>query len=133
MSPEEQRIAIAEACGWRLKWQNQGGALLLETKPQGHCWEVWFNPDRRTINSQGHEVYPPNYLSNLNEMRLVQETLTNPEWPRYLAELNGFSNADEWWADMSDLDKLDAMRVIASSTAKEKAEAFLKVKGLWRE
>ena len=56
MTNEQINIAIAEACGWKLQWQNQGGAPLLKTKPQGHCWEIWFDPTRGGEGADGTPV-----------------------------------------------------------------------------
>jgi hypothetical protein len=130
MKPEQQIIAIAEACGWRLKWQNQGGAPLLETKPQGHCWEVWFNPDRRTVDSQGNEVYPPDYLNNLNAMHEAEKVLNAGQINSYLGHLYLFTEVAKFGSNPWEI---VAARVAIHATAAQRAEAFLKTLGLWKE
>lgn len=52
MTPEAQRIAIAEACGW--KWLPCGDTI------------EWIGEKRYS---------PPNYLSDLNAMHEVEKTL----------------------------------------------------------
>ena len=63
MTPEQQRIAIAEACGW-------------EPTPEGH-----FHPDNPTGQT------PPNYLTDLNAMHEAEKVLTQQQRIEYVREL----------------------------------------------
>ena len=62
MKPEQQRIAIAEACGW-------------EPLPEGH-----FHPD----NPIGQTM--PNYLFDLNAMHDAEKVLKQ-RWSNYCEKL----------------------------------------------
>lgn len=102
MKPEQQRIAIAEACGWVEspygKWSNDG--LIL----------------RDPLN-------PPDYLNDLNAMHEAVKSLPQNLKPRYFTclcavvsgaiSLNGYSEATE-------------------ATAAQRAEAFLRTLDLWK-
>lgn len=65
MSPEAQRIAIAEACGWR--FENYGTREFPNL-----YWRV-FNPDGKLIEkdftgADFRAVYVPDYLNDRNAM-----------------------------------------------------------------
>lgn len=66
MTPEEQRIAIAGACG--NKW-------TLATKGPGYCMWVDSLPD---------------YLSDLNAMNEAERILPSGKWDRYTQYLGAF-------------------------------------------
>ena len=54
MTPEEQRIAIAEACGWRREPHSVGTRLI--------------NPDGWVVNNNYSESWRlPDYLNDLND------------------------------------------------------------------
>ena len=59
MNKKEQKIAIAEACGW-------------EPLPEGH-----FHPD----NPVGQTM--PDYLVDLNAMHEAEKMLTEHQWDEY--------------------------------------------------
>jgi hypothetical protein len=104
MKTEEQRIAIAEACGW---------TKISDWKAAGingqHPTEPWT------------EVIP-DYLNDLNAMHEAVKTLPQNIKPRYFAclcfvvrgaiSLNGYSKATE-------------------ATAAQRAEAFLRTIDKW--
>ena len=56
MTPQEQNIAIAEACGWTIV---QCGGLHLGNP---HTWEDYFTPENQHANSL------PSYTTDLNAM-----------------------------------------------------------------
>ena len=106
MSPEEQRIAIAQACGW-----------------------TGFNPDNipdclqyTARRSDGKWGLIPDYLNDLNAMHEAVKGLPQNLMPRYFAclcnvvsgslSLYGYSKATE-------------------ATAPQRAEAFLKTLDKW--
>ena len=77
MKPEQQRIAIAEACGWVEspygKWSNDG--LIL----------------RDPLN-------PPDYLNDLNAMHEAEKTLDYNQMNRYQnIELSCFVHTETTW------------------------------------
>ena len=90
MTSVEKNTIIAEACGWKLKWQNVGGASLLDAKPTRHSWEVWIAPEkwwkaklRNYVEGSGEDLYsdvcPPDYTSNLNACREMVESIKDPD------------------------------------------------------
>jgi len=101
MKPEEQRIAIAEACGW---------TKISDWKAAGingqHPTEPWT------------EVIP-NYLNDLNAMHELEKTLIgkpdyhSPVYAEYCRQIYAITKNPY------------------SATAAQRAEAFLKTIGQW--
>ena len=107
MKPEQQRIAIAEACGWKLVTDNP-------------CYEpYWENPTGNMIAvSCGMRL--PDYLNDLNAMHKAEKTLDYNQMNRYQnIELSRFVHTGTTW--------------ICSATAAQRAEAFLRTLNLWNE
>lgn len=105
MTEKEQRIAIAMACGWK----EIGPGRL----------------DERRWQKDGQNVYDfelPDYLRNLNAMHQAEETLKRDEQRAYTKLLRPklISNLSADWC-------------ILHATATQRAEVFLRVKGLWKE
>lgn len=109
MSPEAQRIAIAQACGWRCL--------------AGHDWIAPGEPfDAR------HSEEPPDYLNDLNAIHEAEEALTAHQrrnYPQELAHVCGIGEGEEWTADED--------WTIIHATAAQRAEAFLRTLGKWVE
>jgi hypothetical protein len=109
VNQEEQRVAIAEACGW--KDADHPDVMKLKhgwTMPEKWCMDpkgvLRFNHDR------------PNYLNDLNAMHDAENSLTTSQMTimsqylhRRLGMLWGFA------------------------TASQRAEAFLRTIGKWKE
>ena len=107
MSPEAQRIAIAEACGWR------------EVNHPTTEFEVaqGFHPTR----PQGRQRLP-DYLTDLNAMHEAEKVLTESQSAEYQRHLEGsrrFIGAAEFFT--------------YHATAAQRAEAFLRAIGKWEE
>ena len=87
MNPEQQRIAIAEACGW--------------------------------LKVHGHSVAGiPDYLNDLNAMHDAEKVLIlDCVWATYLGELS----------------VVVAEKSLVHATAAQRAEAFLRTIGKWKE
>lgn len=105
MKPEEQRIAIAEACGWVL---DNKGAI----REDGYRYEVW--------GKHPHEALP-DYLNSLDAMHKAVETLRGKAGPE--------------WFDFQRLLMIECgswMNCIQASAA-QRAEAFLKTLSLWKD
>lgn len=105
MNQEKQRIAIAEACGWRHKERVFEVGIQIELGG-------WYDPD-------GHTSDLPNYLNSLGDMREAVETLRHkdgPEWFDFQKHL---------------LDICGSVMNCIQATAARRAEAFLKTLGLW--
>lgn len=125
MKPKDQRIAIAKACGWKLKWQNEGGGDLFDSKPKGHSWEFWTPPPKWYQTVEGRAFYndpeswslqPPDYLNDLNAMHEAEKNLNQNQSVLYCVRLMHPSAEQSIYA-----------------TAAQRAEAFLKTLNLWKE
>lgn len=95
MTPAEQNIAIAEACGWKAE----------------NCWHPCNCLDE--YHSEGHWL--------------------DSELPSYTTDLNAMHEAENWlrtqgvlWVDYEN-------RITKCATAAQRAEAFLRTLGKWRD
>jgi hypothetical protein len=75
MKPEAQRIAIAEACGW--KW---------EARIKGSI-KVWNKPPLMVF----YDSELPNYLNDLNAMHEAEKVLTSSQEKEYVNDLDWMS------------------------------------------
>src|SRR5438045_2616833 len=107
MTPEAQRIAIAEACGWKdVQRSSLNPSSIVGRKPDA------YDIEGRT--------YIPDYLSDLNAMHEAEETcLTNDKL------------RDEMGSNL--LDTSNDVFPLWHATASERAEAFLRTLNLWTE
>ena len=107
MKDDEQRIAIAEICGWRYDEINDRWA-----SPFGKRWEYTF-----TL---------PNYLNDLSLMYSAEESLTDEQWVDYIEQLEAVTHTDGW-PIMTDSEQ----RRMIHATAEQRSEAFLRAHGKW--
>jgi hypothetical protein len=106
MTPEQQRIAIAEACGWTdFSSAPYEGAIQYGRRPFS-CSDSWELPD---------------YLNDLNAMNEAERTLTNLN--SYLHFLHMITSDDP----------TNISNEPAWATAAQRAEAFLRATGKWVE
>ena len=109
MSPDKQRIAIAEACGYKRLTQHEA---------------VWSH--------KGSKIYTagnlPNYLADLNAMHEAEKVLTYEQAEEFVEQLyladqknNLAENPPPWRFN------------VASATAAQRAEAFLRTIGKWED
>jgi hypothetical protein len=101
MSPEAQRIAIAEACGWPKPFY-ESKDIRVGGKMAGTA--IWNLPD---------------YLNDLNAMHETERILMrdmNKLWYPYCRRLHKLTNG-----------------IGEGAAAPQRAEAFLKTLGLWKE
>ena len=123
MSPEKQRIAIAEACEWKVEklWNGE-----LHGKP---------------IGEQGPFRDVPDYLNDLNACHEFEEMIFDmydPQsdiwvWAAYCDALVSvmFPESDE---DEENAEKLLGYTIMAiRATAAQRCEAFLKTLNLWED
>lgn len=109
MTPQEINIAIAQACGWN--WESK--TTLVHPKGDGNGYVV-FN-DKGEIDS----FYKlPQYHTSLDACAEFEATLTSEEREDYCACL--------WTVTAHEFATITA-------TAPQRCEAFLRVKGPWRE
>jgi hypothetical protein len=109
MTPEAQRIAIAEACGW----QADG--------PWANYWTHKRGPAGVSIPTESL----PDYLNDLNAMHAAEKVLAAMHYQLWICELNEIVGRDigeqsPYWS-----------RNIASATAAQRAEAFLRTLNLY--
>lgn len=114
MNREKQRIAIAEACGWR-HFQDS------VYSPFGSPYLVGKPPDPEAQNLQK----VPDYLNDLNAMNEAVESLDRFDKSLYHSALQrvvGIANTSN-----------DEPRYATEATAAQRAEAFLRTLDLWEE
>lgn len=121
MSPEKQRIAIAEACGWL--WKPDPNAI----HPSKLRWWVapWLLADLGAACGCP-DSSPPDFPNDLNAMHEAEDVIGDSIWEDYRDALCGVCAAacaaenkrsNQWWR----------------ATAAQRAEAFLKTIGKWEE
>lgn len=108
MTPEAQRIAIAEACGWK-----------KAEKPKNLGWGESAPPN------QWYFVHHlPNYHSDLNSMHEAEKVLTLDQRHIYWQHLQRISEKERM---------ATAAWTTTTATAAQRAEAFLKTIERWEE
>ena len=129
MTDEQINIAIAESLGWKVRWQNQGGAPALENKPAGHCWAVWTNPNGWGLDSNYDPIFPPNYTSDLNACHECVKTLTDAQRTTYREHLSKI-----WTRDYNSRCGLFPRHDDSvNATARQRCEAYLRTIEKWKE
>ena len=114
MTPQEQRIAIAEACGWTVKrWTDGEGNSVVGLLPPGV---------EKTSSSFRHS---PDYLNDLNAMHEAEMVLKHQQWPDYWNWLFVASTRQSGTGK--------AEYKVTHATAAQRAEAFLRTIGKWEE
>lgn len=116
MKPEDQRIALAQWCGWRLR---NASSMMPGT---------YYHIDK-AVNAQ-----PPDYLNDLNAMHEAEKHLKVDQIGDYENHLYGITDYRDWvsgedaifWRQHSFYRNIHA-------TASQRAEALLRTVGLWKE
>lgn len=111
MSPEQQRIAIAQACGWTLATRQ-----VFWRKDEVH----WHSPALR-----GHYSKLPDYLNDLNAMHEAEKILTDEQRRAFAhivrAHLRDAPFEQDW------------NFCCIHAAAAQRAEAFLRTLSLWKD
>ena len=111
MTPEQQRIAIAEACGWTgFNPDNIPDCLQYTAKAPSGKWGLI-----------------PDYLNDLNAMHEAENVLTDEQDSEYSESLELVVGA-RWGANNA-----CDMKRLRSATAAQRAEAFLRTIGARKE
>ena len=116
MSPEAQRIAIAEACGIK----------LLDIKPVTLA----------VLASRGYSVFSapsngvlelPDYLHDLNAMHEAEKVLTTDK------QVEGYNIKIYQMVQVPDGARIQISDLMIHATAAQRAEAFLRTIGKWED
>lgn len=110
MTDQEINCAVAEACGWE------------KCNP---CEKNGYYDQWRLPSNDGciHTTQLPDFCHDLNAMHEAEEHLKDTEIAEYMVAI-GFSICENGWIGW--WDQLHA-------TSRQRSEAFLRVKGLWKE
>ena len=126
MKPEEQRIAIAKACGWR----GISEQFLVGYAP----WRPVPYEKRILGNIEDIPLDPlPDYPNDLNAMHEAEKLFIGDAsnamtYAMHLLRVRGQDINNE-----NDDLNCDHAWIAANATASERAEAFLKTLNLWQE
>ena len=104
MTPAQQRIAIGEACGWKLVTDNP------EYEP------YWEDPKGNMVAVSNGVHRFPDYLNNLNAMHEAEKVLESNQEQSYFELLHDIAGNLKFYR----------------ATAAQRAEAFLKALNLWK-
>jgi len=117
MTEEQQKIAIAEACGWTAEQDSNG--YWRAVKQKDAAVELWLS--EQTVWSVGI----PDYLSDLNAMHEAEKTLNELSWMHYLRNL----------AEIVRKPKQCEIQIsqYVHANAAQRAEAFLRTINKWEE
>jgi len=136
MTPEEQRIAIAEACGWKW-WKHTKSETFIFAHPDrdkasldSDCMQ-WERCEKTPtpphfVSMSG----TPDYLNDLNAMHeadgfLRKNQFHAVDYPHWLFKV---VSGLEWKGDMGYF-----MPNFTMASAPERAEAFLRTLNLWED
>ena len=119
MKTEEQRIKIAEACGYR-KTEN-----WMWSQDRRSRVYLWDRPDR--TKQQASSI--PDYLGNLNAMAEAEKILDYDQAEQYESEL--WSIIMEF--ELNQENPKPSNFACMTATAAQRAEAFLRTIGKWTE
>jgi hypothetical protein len=125
MKTEAQRIAIAEACGWKFVKDDAKKYDYVENPQGGQC-------NREYAMKNVGPLCVPDYLNDLNAMHEAEKVLTLEQTKVYTLEL------------FMILERSGDLRSVTQSqnylfayewhaTAAQRAEAFLRTIGKWEE
>jgi len=116
MNPEQQRIRIAEACGWVRKDESYPYAASAN----GICKSiVWYSPIGKP-QPLGDDAIP-DYLNDLNAMAAAEKVLTQQQDFYYRTYA------------LPDVCKDGSGMLAITATAAQRSEAFLRALGKWEE
>lgn len=128
MTPEAQRIAIAEACGIKCAGCGNTGtrtkfgkAEYARIRASNPVWSKWpeIEPD---IECHHNEL--PDYLNSLDAMHDVEKMLTEEQAEAYFCHLRHTFKQREG-------EGIETYYIHATAT--QRAEAFLHTIGKWKE
>jgi hypothetical protein len=112
MNTEKQRIAIAEACGWKMSIE----------RIEHNCGYQWTETRKFWTSPSGKRGALPDYPTDFNAMHDAEKVLSPANWSKYLSWLGycGENNTGEVYG-------------CVTATAAQRAEAFLRTLNIWKE
>ena len=119
MNKEEQKIAIAIACGYKQE-------KYIDTFEGGSGRIRWKDPKGEWVGhySDAAQIFHlPDYLNDLNAMHEAEKTLNDEQRKVYTAHLHPKILHHYLEADF----------LVCHATATQRAEAFLRTLNLWKE
>ncbi|WP_309386067.1 hypothetical protein [Cerasicoccus frondis] len=120
MSPEEQRIALAEWAGWKYVENNPSDKFWQQPDGSTNGVKFWANKDHPNIIS-----YLPDYLHDLNAVHALEKRLKGFAVNIYGKELRKIVERDT-------TDELGSEAELWHATAAQRCEALLKTLNLWK-
>jgi len=138
MTEQEQRIAIAEACGWKWcrvnetdhtsLWQltkryEKSGVLSPGTYFSVHYEVTEQTPPFSQISDRAFADNVPDYLHDLNAMHEAEKTLDESQRTKFYWELAKIVLGDNV--------PLNCTFLLVHATAAQRAKAFLRTLGKW--
>ena len=109
MTPEKQQRAIERICGW-------------EAMPEGH-----YHPDNPIGQTR------PDYLGDLNAMHAAEKVLTYEQKEQFVFWMNHIHPSADIHHSDTQKDFRREVFSLVHSPASQRAEAFLRVMGLWED
>ena len=116
MTSEQQRIAIATACGWRIVQTTKYAWVVI---CPSNIERAWSSHDG-VMNDKPASYYLPDYLGDLNACHEMEKVLTKEQRIDHM----------EWLGMCSD-DYGRKVWAYVHCSASERARAFLRTLGLW--
>jgi hypothetical protein len=112
MTPDQQRIAIATACGWK---------DIRRQRLYAGDQDLWGN---KMIGGEKHRNRLPDYLNDLNACHEMEQVLID-------------KGVNAWWEYVAFINRHNprpfGSETAVHATASQRAEAFLRTLGLWQE
>jgi hypothetical protein len=124
MKPEKQRIAIAEACGWKDIKDTNHESVDISSRSISY-WSGLTGVPPEFIHYEWNRVIIPDYLNDLNAMHQAEMVLSRGE---HYNQTGGFG----LYVQNLDLVRCGRKHLI-DATAAERARAFLLTLGKWEE
>jgi hypothetical protein len=122
MTTDEQRIAIAQACGWQIVQTTKYAWVVISPLNM----EVSWSSCDGVIDDRPASYYLPDYLGDLNACHEMEQVLTYEQAEIFEDELCDVAKSAN---DV--LENPAPWRFVFHATAAQRAEAFLRTLGLW--
>jgi hypothetical protein len=121
MNKEKQRIAIAEACGWKDIKDTNHESVDIESRSISY-WSGLTGIPPEFIHYEWNRIIIPDYLTDLNAMHEAEacEAIQRVGYAKYI----------ECLAIACGTERLGAL---VFATAAQRAEAFLRTIGKWED